>query len=94
MYKVLSRKRYIYLHGLVVLRLHRHLPPLATLTQTLSGGGIAIPGTTKINRLEENVGSLNVHLTAEEVAEIGALISPEEVIGDRYPTASMGMQYR
>ena len=62
--------------------------------ETLSGGGIAIPGTTKINRLEENVGSLNVHLTAEEVAEIGALISPEEVIGDRYPTASMGMQYR
>ena len=49
---------------------------------------VPIPGTTKLHRLEENLGAVNVQLTAEDLNEISALLSTIEVHGDRY-AASM-----
>src|SRR5262249_27928338 len=44
-----------------------------------------IPGTTKPNRLEENVGAVDVQLTAEDLEEIDRAAAQIEVHGARYP---------
>jgi aryl-alcohol dehydrogenase-like predicted oxidoreductase len=46
---------------------------------------VPIPGTTKLNRLEENIGAVAVGLTADDVREIGSAASKIEVQGARYP---------
>jgi aryl-alcohol dehydrogenase-like predicted oxidoreductase len=46
---------------------------------------VPIPGTTKLHRLEENLGSANVALTAEDLKEIHDAVSAIDVQGDRYP---------
>ncbi|XP_010547656.1 PREDICTED: probable aldo-keto reductase 4 [Tarenaya hassleriana] len=43
-----------------------------------------IPGTTKIENLDQNIGALSVKLTPEEMAELEALCRPELVKGERY----------
>ena len=49
---------------------------------------VPIPGTTKLHRLEENLGAATVNLTAEDLAEIDAALGAITVTGDRY-TAQM-----
>jgi aryl-alcohol dehydrogenase-like predicted oxidoreductase len=44
-----------------------------------------IPGTTKPNRLEENIGALTVELTAEDLRDIDSAASKIKVEGARYP---------
>jgi aryl-alcohol dehydrogenase-like predicted oxidoreductase len=44
-----------------------------------------IPGTTKLNRLEENIGAVAVQLTAEDLRDIDAAASKIKVEGARYP---------
>ncbi|WP_294246215.1 aldo/keto reductase [uncultured Chryseobacterium sp.] len=44
-----------------------------------------IPGTTKLPRLEENIASTNVILTAEDLAKIDSITSSITLVGDRYP---------
>ena len=46
---------------------------------------VPIPGTTKLHRLEENIGALNVELTAADLAEIEAAAARIHVVGARYP---------
>ncbi|MFZ0301667.1 MAG: aldo/keto reductase [Terracidiphilus sp.] len=46
---------------------------------------VPIPGTTKLHRLEENIGAINVELTVAELDEIDAAASAIEVQGNRYP---------
>jgi aryl-alcohol dehydrogenase-like predicted oxidoreductase len=46
---------------------------------------VPIPGTTRLHRLEENVGAAAVELTADDVSEIDVAISKIAVQGDRYP---------
>ncbi len=46
---------------------------------------VPIPGTTKLNRLEENIGATAVELTAEDVRDIGSAASKIKVEGSRYP---------
>jgi len=46
-----------------------------------------IPGTTKLNRLEENIGALEVHLTSSDLREIETAASRITVEGARYPEA-------
>ena len=46
---------------------------------------LRLPGTTKINRLEENSGAANVQLNEDEVDQIEATLSEIQVQGDRYP---------
>lgn len=47
---------------------------------------IPIPGTKKIKYLEENLGALEVKLSAEEEGEIRKVLEKTTVAGDRYPT--------
>jgi aryl-alcohol dehydrogenase-like predicted oxidoreductase len=46
---------------------------------------VPIPGTTKLHRLEENVGAASVELTADDLREIENALSGVAVQGDRYP---------
>ncbi|HET8825110.1 MAG TPA: aldo/keto reductase, partial [Terriglobales bacterium] len=48
---------------------------------------VPIPGTTKIHRLEENLGAANVELTPEDLRELNAAASKIQVQGARYPEA-------
>ncbi|MBP7711346.1 MAG: aldo/keto reductase [Gammaproteobacteria bacterium] len=45
---------------------------------------VPIPGTTKLHRLEENIGAAAVELTAEEIGGIDAVLSTITVQGARY----------
>ena len=46
---------------------------------------VPIPGTTKLHRLEENVGAADVVLTPDDLAAIAAALATVTVQGDRYP---------
>ena len=46
---------------------------------------VPIPGTTKLHRLEENIGAAAVELTPADLREIGEALSLIPVQGDRYP---------
>ena len=46
---------------------------------------VPIPGTTKIYRLEENLGALNVELTAAELQQIHDAVGSMTLQGARYP---------
>jgi aryl-alcohol dehydrogenase-like predicted oxidoreductase len=45
-----------------------------------------IPGTTKLHRLEENIGAVKVELTADDLREIDSALAGITVRGDRYPS--------
>jgi len=46
---------------------------------------VPIPGTTKLDRLEENIGAVAVELTAEDLREIATAAAEITVHGERYP---------
>ncbi len=46
---------------------------------------VPIPGTTKLHRLEENIGAVSVELTADDLGEIETAASRITVQGARYP---------
>jgi aryl-alcohol dehydrogenase-like predicted oxidoreductase len=46
---------------------------------------VPIPGTTKLSRLDENIGSLAIKLTADDLREIDSASSKITVQGERYP---------
>jgi len=46
---------------------------------------VPIPGTTKLHRLEENLGAASIELTADDLRSIEAALSEVTVQGDRYP---------
>ena len=46
---------------------------------------VPIPGTTKMHRLEENLGAARVNLTVDDLREIDNAASKITVQGDRYP---------
>lgn len=52
-----------------------------------------IPGTTKLDRLKENVGSFNVKLNKDEEREIRAACEAAEIGGMRYPENFMAACY-
>ena len=49
---------------------------------------VPIPGTRKLDRLEENIGAVDVELTFEELSDLNNALSKIEVLGDRYPAGS------
>ncbi len=55
---------------------------------------VPIPGTTKLHRLEENIGSTAVELTLEDLAEIGDAVSKIPVTGERLPASALAMTGR
>ena len=44
-----------------------------------------IPGTTKLNRLEENIKSIDVKILPEELGRINEMLNSIPVSGERYP---------
>jgi aryl-alcohol dehydrogenase-like predicted oxidoreductase len=52
---------------------------------------VPIPGTTKLHRLRENLGAVDLELNAQDLAEIEAGTSAIMVQGDRLPEASLKM---
>jgi aryl-alcohol dehydrogenase-like predicted oxidoreductase len=46
---------------------------------------VPIPGTTKVHRLEENIGAVNVQLSAEDLRELENAAAKIPVQGARYP---------
>ena len=52
---------------------------------------VPIPGTTKLHRLEENLGAADIELTADELRDIRAAASKIEVQGERLPAPALAM---
>ncbi|GBG75923.1 hypothetical protein CBR_g21165 [Chara braunii] len=52
-----------------------------------------IPGTTKIGHLEDNIRSVEVVLSKEEMEEMEAALPVEEVAGERYPSFIMALSW-
>ena len=52
---------------------------------------VPIPGTRKIERLEENIGAASIELTPSDLREIDAAASKIPVQGARYPESAQGM---
>ncbi|PKE29476.1 aldo/keto reductase [Rahnella sp. AA] len=48
---------------------------------------VPIPGTTKLHRLEENLGAADVVLSERELSNIATALETVKVQGDRYPAA-------
>lgn len=46
---------------------------------------VPIPGTTKPERLSENIGSVNVELSKEEIVKLDTIAQQIRVVGNRYP---------
>ena len=55
---------------------------------------VPIPGTTKLHRLEENIGAAAIGLTSADLEEIGAAASKIAVQGARLPEAILRMSGR
>ena len=46
---------------------------------------VPIPGTTKLHRLEENLGAVNIELSAGDLNEIESAAAQIQIQGARYP---------
>ena len=46
---------------------------------------VPIPGTTKLNRLQENIGAANINLTSKELNDIKSALEKIKIVGNRYP---------
>jgi len=55
---------------------------------------VPIPGTTKVHRLEENIGSASLELTSGDLDEINAVASSIPIQGERLPESILRMSYR
>ncbi|MEV6417699.1 aldo/keto reductase [Kribbella sp. NPDC051718] len=67
------------------------LPSQLALAWLLAQGNdvVPIPGTKRRKYLAENLGAVDVSLTAEELAELDAAFPPDAVAGDRYAPSGM-----
>ena len=55
---------------------------------------VPIPGTTKLHRLEENLGAAGLPLTEDDLREIAVGLSGIEIMGERLPEAALKMTGR
>jgi aryl-alcohol dehydrogenase-like predicted oxidoreductase len=55
---------------------------------------VPIPGTTKLHRLEENLGAIDLELTFADLKEINEAVSKIQVQGERLPEAALKMTGR
>lgn len=55
---------------------------------------VPIPGTTKLERLDENIGATSLKLTSEELQELDGILTKIPVVGDRYPAEVQRMTNR
>ncbi|MNW69654.1 2,5-diketo-D-gluconate reductase B [compost metagenome] len=59
-------------------------PSQLAIAWTMAKGALPIPGTKRISYLEENIGSLDVELSSEDLRQIDEVMPPTSVSGDRY----------
>jgi aryl-alcohol dehydrogenase-like predicted oxidoreductase len=52
---------------------------------------VPIPGTRRLERLEENLESADLDLSAENLAELDSASAEVHLVGDRYPEATQRM---
>ncbi len=52
---------------------------------------VPIPGTTKMHRLEENLGAVDIELTPDDLREIESAVAQITIHGDRYSESSQRM---
>jgi aryl-alcohol dehydrogenase-like predicted oxidoreductase len=55
---------------------------------------VPIPGTRRLSRLDENLGSAELTLTVEDLAELDQASTEVKVVGDRYPESLQRMVNR
>jgi len=55
---------------------------------------VPIPGTTKLNRLEENLGAAAVELTEPDLSRIRESLTAIELVGERYSAANQSLVNR
>ncbi len=69
----------------------KHVTPaqLALAWVLAHAGVIAIPGTRKATRIDENLDALVIPLSPEELVELDGLFAPGAVSGERYPAVAM-----
>ncbi|MCF6407238.1 aldo/keto reductase [Chitinophaga filiformis] len=53
---------------------------------------VPIPGTTKMTRLEENIGGVNITLSDDDVADINKALDSISLQGERYPASLANLQ--
>ena len=71
-------------------------PPQVALAWLLSRKPwiVPIPGTKKLERLEENLGAAQLELHTTDLAEIGAALAKVRIVGERYTAAMQQMVNR
>ena len=52
---------------------------------------VPIPGARKLHHLEQNAAAADIVLSAQEVKELGDIITPETIVGKRYTDAALAM---
>jgi len=55
---------------------------------------VPIPGTTKLARLEENIGAADIEMTSNDMAELERAVSKIQIQGARLPAAILAMSGR
>ena len=55
---------------------------------------VPIPGTTKLHRLEENIGAVDVEFTPDDLREIDSATAQIDVLGERYSESSQKLVNR
>jgi len=55
---------------------------------------VPIPGTTKLERLDENIGAASLELTSDDLRELDGILMKIPVVGDRYPAEVQRMTNR
>jgi aryl-alcohol dehydrogenase-like predicted oxidoreductase len=55
---------------------------------------VPIPGARKLHHLEQNAAAADIALSPAEIEELGNIIAPEQVAGQRYAEASLAMTNR
>ncbi len=53
---------------------------------------VPIPGTTKMSRLEENIGGINITLSDDDLANMNTALDSIRLQGERYPAILAGLQ--
>ncbi|PON73857.1 Aldo/keto reductase/potassium channel subunit beta [Parasponia andersonii] len=83
----LNKNKQLYDRIETLARKHQCSPAQLALAWVLQQGVdvVPIPGTTKIKNLNDNIGSVRVKLTEEDLKEISDAVPIEEVAGDRTP---------
>lgn len=87
----LDRNRQLVAHLETLAKVRGCTPGQVALAWVLAQGKdvVAIPGTKRTTRVAENIGALNVTLTAAEVADLTAAFPKGAAAGTRYPAGQM-----